>query len=557
MNFSIDQAEKGRGYWQVPTNLLSDPVFVKRMENIIDSTIVENPNMKAGSLWDLTKFAIKKDSIKYMGECYRRKVEWTAEIKQNIQKAVTARDQAHPNQQLVNSYTAKISYMQIERDQLVSTHHKQSRDFKLAWAHYESNRPTKYYYKLPGVKYDAIKSLKNASGIILEDSKAILKECHEYYNKLYTRKPHENAFDEDLQWKFLKNIPAIMNVEYAQKLDKNISQHEMYSALMKMKKDAAPGLDGLTVSFYIKFWDKVGGLVYRVAVTSFENGKLTPSQRRGVVQLIPKKARDLLEVRNWRPITLLNVDYKIISKLLALRLAEILPHLIGKDQKGFIRNCYIGDNIYELYSILSQVVQEQEDGILSQLDIEKAFNSVSLYYLQEVLSNFNFPASFMDWVTTLYKDKEIRIINNGHTSEVITPTNGLAQGDGLSPLLFILVIEMLALTIHQNDQIVGYKFQESHKKLALLADDLILSLKAHKTTVQAVFETLQEFSHISNLMVNTEKSIVFPIGPHRHKQEKACLVAPFTWSSNEHCEYLGIKVPITPQLSQHNTLIQS
>ena len=124
-----------------------------------------------------------------------------------------------------------------------------------------------------------------------------------------------------------KNIPAVMNVEYAQKLDKNISQHEMYSALMKMKKDAAPGLDGLTVSFYIKFWDKVGGLVYRVAVASFENGKLTPSQRRGGVRLIPKKARDPLEVRNWRPITLLNVDYKIISKLLALRLAGDSPTL--------------------------------------------------------------------------------------------------------------------------------------------------------------------------------------------------------------------------------------
>ena len=184
---------------------------------------------------------------------------------------------------------------------------------------------------------------------------------------------------------------------------------------------------------------------------SFEQGFLSPSQRRGVVRLIPKKDKNLFEVRNWRPITLLNVDYKILSKSLALRLATILPDLIGSDQRGFVRDRYIGDNVYELYSIISQAESEKKPGILLQLDIEKAFDSVSWTYLVEVLNNFNFPSYFIDSVKALYLHKEIRIINHGRVSNPIYPTNGLAQGDGLSPLLFVLVIETLALTLHNND----------------------------------------------------------------------------------------------------------
>ena len=325
-----------------------------------------------------------------------------------------------------------------------------------------------------------------------------------------------------MQWKFLKHIPAVMMGQVFTQLDQEITKNELYAALKRMKQEAAPGLDGLTVPFYLAFWHKVGDLVFQAAVYSYQQGRLPPSQCRGILRLLPKKGKNPLEVRNWRPITLLNVDYKMISKLLAIRLADILPSLIGTDQRGFIKGRYIGDNIYEIYSILSQAEQEQEDGVLLQLDIEKAFDSVSWQYLEQVLNNFNFPTSFMSWVSTLYREKEIRIINNGFTSWVIHPSNGLAQGDGLSPLLFTLVIETLALTIRANNDIVGYKFKDSHKKLAMLADDMILSLKAQQTSIQAVFDTLQEFARISNLMVNTEKSLAFPIGPHQDVPHKAC-----------------------------------
>ena len=544
VQFSLDQLSKGPGYWRMPNYLLSDPVFTKKIENLIDNIQVENPTLDPMVQWDLLKTQIRQEGSRYVSMCRKQTLAWTAQVEEDIRQVTELRDKSARNPSLIQYYAEKVKMLQIERDDLITSRNKKARDYNIARKHYESNRPTKYYYRLPGTKYDDIKQLRNKEGQLVSDSKSILTECHNFYGNLYTKKPHPLAMDEDLQWKFLQHIPAVMQPAYYVALDQDITKHEMYSALTKMKQDAAPGFDGLTVRFYLKFWHKIGDLMFQSVQHSFQVGKLSASQCRGIIRLIPKKAKDPLQVHNWRPITLLNVDYKIISKLLALRLATILPDLIGKDQRGFVRGRYVGDNVYELYSLLTQAELDGEDGFLMQLDIEKAFDSVSWSYLEEVLYNFNFPLSFIQWVTTLYAEKEMRIINNGHTSSVIFPTNGLVQGDSLSPLLFVLVIETLALNLRANDQIVGFHFKEFHKKLSMLADDMILSLKAKQTTVSAVLETLQEFAKISNLMVNLDKSAVYPIGPHRNLQAKSCDITPFKWSTADTLSYLGVKTPL-------------
>ena len=129
-------------------------------------------------------------------------------------------------------------------------------------------------------------------------------------------------------------------------------------------------------------------------------------------------------------------------------------------------------------------------------------------------------------------------------SEVIYPMNGLAQGDGLSPLLFVLVIKTLALTLRSNHQIVGFQFKEMRKKLSMLADDMLLSLKANRTSLEQVLHTLQDFAKVLNLMVNNEKLVAFLIGPHSYSKSPKLNVSPFKWADIDICDYLGIKVPL-------------
>ena len=112
---------------------------------------------------------------------------------------------------------------------------------------------------------------------------------------------------------------------------------------------------------------------------------------------------------------------------------------------------------------------------------------------------FNFLPSFIHWVHILYADKELRVVNNGHSSDPILPTRGCAQGCSLSPLLYILVMEALALSIRANSNIQGFSVNGYTKKIAMLADDTLLGLKANKLSFESALLTLKEFAIISNL----------------------------------------------------------
>ena len=114
---------------------------------------------------------------------------------------------------------------------------------------------------------------------------------------------------------------------------------------MSMSCDKSPGTDGLPVNFYRMLWDDLKELVCSVFNTCFNDGELCPSMKRGIITLLPKKGKDTLFLKNWRPISLLNTDYKILAKVLSTRLQKVLPSIIHGDQTGFLKDRYIGENI--------------------------------------------------------------------------------------------------------------------------------------------------------------------------------------------------------------------
>ena len=138
-----------------------------------------------------------------------------------------------------------------------------------------------------------------------------------------------------------------------------------------------PGEDGFTVEFYNTFYEILGQDLVNSLNESYELGELSISQRRGVISLVPKEDSNLLLLSHWRPITLLNVDYKIASKAIAKRIENVLPKLIHTDQTGFIKGRYIGQNIRLLIDILDETKLQEIPGILLLLDFKKALSGHS------------------------------------------------------------------------------------------------------------------------------------------------------------------------------------
>jgi len=175
-----------------------------------------------------------------------------------------------------------------------------------------------------------------------------------------------------------------------QELEGEISIDEVRNALKGFQNNKTPGDVGFTKEFYEAFFDLLGNARLESFNAGFENGTFSVSQRRGIISLIPKDANNLTTLSNWRPITLLNVDYKILAKVIAKRIEAVLPKLIHSDQIGFIKGRFIGQNVRLLNDLLEYTDVKKIPGILLFIDFEKAFDTTEWPFIQDVLRHFNF-----------------------------------------------------------------------------------------------------------------------------------------------------------------------
>ena len=279
-------------------------------------------------------------------------------------------------------------------------------------------------------------------------------------------------------------------------------------------------------------------------------------RKRGIIKLIPKRDKDSTFVKNLRPITLLNVDVKILSRALAARLQSVIASIITKDQNAFIKGRNIGENILDVYSMIAAAEDNEETDILVFLDVEKAYDTVSWRFLSTVLDKLDFPDSFVRWVEILHRNKEIRFFNHGYSSSPVYPNKGLAQGCALSPLLFIIAMSRLSEVVNRNANIVGINCAGKIKKCCLAADDTVIGTRANERNIQELCYVLNSFYKISGLKVNYNKSAIMTIGKHTDVRQLASTSEEFVWlNSGDKIKYLGIFVSDKYHLKDNECLL--
>ena len=465
LDFSLDENSRGPGYWKILAHLINNNEFKSRIVDLIkDIEKKTNAGTKPSLLWDTIQAGIRGVAIKFASELKRKRKSGIEELEQQIAESVTSRDSTTlPDQRA--RYDDKIKYLQIELDQVYETIHMHSKEYNMGRKYYYNERSLRYFLREKICKKNQIKCLQVEHGVTVSTDTDILAEAHRFYSRLYCKPSSMDAGNPGLLHKFLKQVPGDrMSIHHFRSLDQPLTLQELYTALKQMKKDTSPGLSGLTVEFFIEFWPIVGRLVFESLQDAWDQGRLSISQQREVIKLIPKEGKDPLNVQNWRPITFLNMDHKMLTKALSLRLASVLPDLIHSDQKGFVCGRFSGENVLDVYAMISAAEADHQQYALLMLDIEKAFDSVSWSYLEEVLTAFNFPQLFITWIHILHNGKELHLMNNGHMSQPIFPTRSSSQGCSLSPQLYVLVMETLALAIRKNDKILGFQIGDFQKK---------------------------------------------------------------------------------------------
>ena len=376
-----------------------------------------------------------------------------------------------------------------------------------------------------------VHSLRSSSGSAISDSSEIRKFAVRFYKDLYKSELTDNP---DVCSSFFTGLPQVDAGANA-KLEAPVSISELYTALTSLQSGRAPGIDGLPVDFYKSFWSVLGEDLLEVVTSSLERGRLPLSCRRAVITLLPKKG-DLQELKNWRPVSLLCTDYKILSKVLASRLREVMASVIHTDQTYCVPGRLISDNVTLIRDVLEVSSSLAVDTGLISIDQEKAFDRVEHQYLWQTLAAFGFNPGFIAKIQVLYSDIASVLKINGGLSAPFSVQRGVRQGCSLSGMLYSLAIEPLLHKLRNDLTGVCFPDCDASFKLSAYADDVIVLVNTQRD-IDVLVNTVNLFGCISSAKVNWGKSEAVMVGDRLVDQLR--LPGGLVWKKGG-LKYLGV-----------------
>ena len=521
--------ERGSGYWKFNNLLLQDGEFVKIMNKELQTTIAASTQQDPKTKWETVKKRIKTTSVKYS----RSKVNETQLVISALAEEVNTYEERFPlpqeeDEMYINTKT------ELEEKQLQRIAGVMFRS-KARW-YEQGERNTKYFFALEKARYNykTCYKLINDLGQEITNPYQILEVQKQFYQELY-------SVDKDVEFN-LNNTYNIYVPENIRKLQEvKLSEQDIQVAVKRMNNNKTPGQDGIPVDFYKVFWSQIKEVFMDMVEECYNTRKLHASARKGILNLIPKQNKDTRYIKNLRPITLLNTDYKIIEKAVADKMTPALEHIIHQDQRGFMKQRRISVNIRKMLDIIHQVEKEDLEAVVLSLDFVKCFDKCSFSILNGSLDFFKFGQVIKEWTKILYLDFTVRIQNNGHFSQEIDIEKGVHQGGCCSSVYFLIIAEILALALRNNSDIKGITLKEITNILNQFADDMDVFSEADERSIRAIASELQSFQKQSGFTVSYEKTTMYRIGSLRHSNAQLYNMDEFVWSS-EDINVLGVTI---------------
>jgi len=516
LDISTDIIPRGTGFWKFNSSLLSDKAYVNTIRKTINDAIEENKGAEPPLLLDTLKCRVRGSSIKYCS--YKKRMnkckleEWSN--KHSYLQSKLPLEEDDKKQKVISDEIEELDY-QIRT--LIDETTKGSMMRSKCQGYEEGEKNSKYFYNLEKANGNrkCINKLNTDHGSIT-DIHEILKEEVSYYKNLYSSKiDSKNPVLREINMiNFLDKAKGNISKESVNNLIEDITESEVYDILCSFADNKSPGTDGLSKEFYLCFWEEIKMPLLNSFHHSMKTGSLSMDQSKGILSLIPKKGKDTTYLKNWRPLTLLNTDYKILAKLFASRLKHTLLDFISSDQTGFVPNTYIGTNVNKILNFINHCQDHNIEGMLISIDYEKAFDSMEWDFLYRAMEHYGYPNKFINWIKMLYKNIGSCILNNGHISEVFNPTRGVRQGCPISPYLFIIGAEIMASFIRENNNIPTITNNENASVISQYADDTNIMTFRDVAILQEIFKCMDMFEVVSGLKINKSKTQVMLTGPN-------------------------------------------
>jgi hypothetical protein len=398
--------------------------------------------------------------------------------------------------------------LEIERNYLLRSEEEhwrlQSRALWLAGG----DRNTKYFHKV--ASHNRIKKhiwkISRDDGEKVTDQHGIKSEAVQYFKHFYSASTIPNIEE---QFKLLDLFPVMVGEEEAVTLYNPVTMAELKLVLFHCKKEKSLGPDGWSTDFFIHFFDLVGEDLLQMVEESRLLGKIVGGLNSTFLTLIPKVIKPKT-FEDFRPISLCNLCYNLISKIIANRIKPFLSKSLSPEQMGFLKGRQIQDAIGTTHEILHSIKKKKLKALVLKLDIKKAYDSIDWNLLRLILLKVGVGLPMANWIMSCITSSSFVVLINGEATNFFRSGRGLWQGCPLSPLLFILIMEGLNLLLKKRQAegaITGLKIASYTIILHLLfVDDILILSKASLSEWRVIDKLLILFCKASGLAVNPIKS---------------------------------------------------
>lgn len=408
----------------------------------------------------------------------------------------------------------------------------------------EGDKNTKFFHQSMKRRHllNRILSVKDASGNIISDPLLVPQVFVDYFSDLLS--PKEGLLRPSLE-EVQRYVRKPLSQDQVVLLGLPVTDAEIKSTLFSLAKGKAPGPDGFPAEFYKHCWDSVGSSVLQSVHDFFRHGLLLKEVNATILALVPK-VPNASAVTDYRPIACCNTIYKLITKILANRIAGVLPNLIDQSQNAFVKGRRMSDNILlaqELFASFHLLPYLPKCAI--KVDFHKAYDTVDWDFLELVLQAFRFPSHFIKLIMACVRSPSFSISVNGDLHGFFPGGRGVRQGDPMSPYLFTLVMEVFSGILTSSTANPDFRFYWRCKPIQLshlfFADDVFLFCQADWRSAAMLKKGLDRFSSWSGLLPNKSKSEIFLAGGDSSLRNKILWAFGFQ-EGNLPVRYLGVPI---------------
>ena len=495
---------RGTGVWRFNNSLLSDPDFKNVLKNVIANFKLKIPAFAfLREWWDSLKIEIRKTCVNFSVRQHRLRNQNRIALTKRL---IRAKNSSEPSE-IINDLESQLSV-------LISKEAEGAKIRSRAQWFEEGEKPTRYFFRLEQSRAasNSFSCLFDENGIEKNSQQDLENILTKFYQTLFTK----DSLDMQIQTSIIDALDFSLTDHERELCEGLFTLEELLTALKGLQTGKTPGSDGLSTEFFLHFWDDLGEPLLSVLNESFHADSLAKSQYEGLLRLIHKKDDRRLP-KNWRPISLLNTDYKLASKIITERLKKVMGSIVHPDQTCGVLGRSIFSNLHLIRDSLDFIDRTNEPAILLSLDQEKAFDRVDHDFMLRVLRKFGFGPSFCHWVEIFYAHAFSRILVNGSLSCPVYLHRGVRQGCPLSPLLYVLVSEVLSTQIRNCKDIEGFLLPGAgglQFKISQYADDATSILKSEKSLCH-MLNVVRTFESGSGAKLNTSKSEAMWLGRWR------------------------------------------